>query len=166
VDTLADLYRTKSDEELLLLSVEMDELTDEARDALKAEMSLRRLTADEVEQLRFDRQIDERVKEKRSKASDLLRKRTRFGKRDLVLLDKTKRERFTTTFFIPVAYLPLIPVGTYRIEKLRARWRSKLIVLEKKPLDWEQVLAAWVMSGGIALIAIWVFKLWIRFGAR
>lgn len=166
VEALADLYRTKSDDELLLLAADTEELTPEAREALKAEMTLRGLTAAAVEQLRFDRQVEQRIETKNKKASELRWKRTRFGKRDRVLLTGTNRERFTTTFFMSFGYLPVVPVGTYRVERLLDRWRGKMIVLERKPLDWEQVLGAWVMSSGIALVAIWALKLWIRFGLK
>jgi len=144
----------------------MDELTPQAREALHGEMSLRRITSEQVEQLRFDRDIEERIEAKNKKASDLKWKRTRFGKRDRVLMERSNRERFTTTFFISVGYLPVIPVGTYRIERLRRKWRDNMIILERKPLDWEQVLGAWVMTSGVALAALWAFKLWVRFGLK
>ena len=159
------MYRDKSDDEILLLGVAIDELTPEAREALKTEMSQRGLTADTVEQLRFDREFENRLAAKNKKASELKRY-TRFGKRDRVLLERTNRERFTTTFFIGFVYLPIVPVGTYRVEKLRDRWRGTMIILERRPLDWEQVLGAWVMSSGIAFAAMWTFKLWIRYGVK
>ena len=81
-------------------------------------------------------------------------------------MERTNRERFTTTFFITAAYLPVIPVGTYRVERIRSFWRGKMIILEKKPLDWEQVLQAWVVASGIALILVWALKLWLRYGLK
>jgi hypothetical protein len=166
VNTVAEHYQGKSDEEIVLLAADIDQLLPEAQEALRAEMRGRGLSAQNVEEVRAERELEARIEEKRQRISQLSRHRTWYGKRNRALLPNTQRERFTTTFFICFEYVPLVPVATYRIERLRSRWRDKVIILEKLPLDWEQVLRVWIATAGIALAVIWAFKLWFMFSTR
>ena len=61
VQELAAEYRQNSDEELLRLALEQDQLTEEARVAFQAEMAARRLSSDHVERYRSE---DERIRKK------------------------------------------------------------------------------------------------------
>ena len=53
------------------------------------------------------------------------------------------RERFTTTIFVVLFWLPLILTGTYRVQGEKQLFSSDMIILEKLPLDWTQVLGVW-----------------------
>jgi hypothetical protein len=55
-------------------------------------------------------------------------------------------------------YFPLIPTGTYLVERSRDS-PDDLIVLEKLPLDREQILSVWVIAAGSILAFIWLVKL-------
>jgi hypothetical protein len=68
-------------------------------------------------------------------------------------------ERFKTTVFVVLFWLPLIPTGTFLVERKRRFLSSQITVLERLPLDWEQVLKVWVVASAILLVVIWVFKL-------
>lgn len=153
----------KTDEELILLCVEKNELTVEAEEALRTEMSRRGLSEKQADEQRADREYEQRIENKKSTARELgSGGKVRYGKANRVLLLRTKRERFTTTvFFAPFAWFPLVPLATYRVEQLKKTCREKTIVLERLPLDWEQVLKVWVVSSGIVLLLMWAIKYWI-----
>jgi hypothetical protein len=163
VNSLQEIYQSKTDDELINLCVEVDQLTPEAREALKAEMGQRGLTAEAAEQIRAERDFKEKIEQKRATIRQLGRSRTYYGRSNRIILPRTKRERFTTTIFRSYLKFPLVPIGTYRVERMRSRWRTNLIVLEKLPLNWAQVLRVWVAATGSVLILIWILKLWLMF---
>lgn len=68
-------------------------------------------------------------------------------------------ERFETTVFVLLFWLPLIPNGTFRVERKRSFLSNDMTVLERLPLDWEQVLKVWIVTALILLFAIWSFRL-------
>ncbi len=53
--------------------------------------------------------------------------------------------------FIVLFCFPLIPTGTYLVERKRGYFQDKLTVLEKLRLDWEQILKIWVVAIGSIL---------------
>ena len=85
--------------------------------------------------------------------------RKRFGKADRTYNSETGMERFRTTVFLVLFWLPLIPTGTFLVERKRRFLSSPITVLERLPLDWEQVQQVWVIASAILLAVIWVFKL-------
>jgi hypothetical protein len=56
-------------------------------------------------------------------------------------------------------WLPLIPSGSYIVERKREFLSNQMTVLEKLPLDWEQVLKVWIAAATSLLALIWIFKL-------
>ena len=71
--------------------------------------------------------------------------RQRFGKADYEYSSETGMERFKTTVFIVLFWLPLLPTGTYFVERKKEFLSSDMTVLERLPLDWEQVLKVWIL---------------------
>ena len=72
---------------------------------------------------------------------------------------ETGKERFKTTVFVVLFWHPLIPTGTFLVERERAFLSNEMTVLKRLPLDWEQVLKVWVVAAGTLLAVIWAFKL-------
>lgn len=68
-------------------------------------------------------------------------------------------ERFKTTVFLVLFWLPFVPTGTFLVERKRESLSDQMTVLERVPLDWEQVLKVWVVASATFLAAIWIFKL-------
>ena len=164
IDDLAQSYKEKSDDELLRLALDPSDLTDEARLALSAELHTRGI--DNQSQMAAFRLEEERSKEEQSKQVGHLGIYHRFGlgrlrfcKSDYKLDRESGLEQFVTTVFVVLLWLPLIPIGTYRIQRRRAFFSTPITVLERLPLDWDQVLAVGVVTMGALLVVIWVFKL-------
>jgi len=164
IQDLAEEYQSKTDEELLRLALDPEQLTAEANAVLNDELARRRINR--VEQLKTSREEEEQRKEEQSRDPGKLFLvhpygigRKQFGKAERIYNPETGMERFKTTVFVVLFWLPLIPTGTFLVERKRAFLSNRMIVLEKLPLDWEQVLKVWVVASATLLAVIWVFEL-------
>ena len=164
IQDLAEEYQSKTDEELLRLALDPEQLTAEANAVLNDELARRRINR--VEQLKTSREEEEQRKEEQSRDPGKLFLvhpygigRKQFGKVERIYNPETGMERFKTTVFVVLFWLPLIPTGTFLVERKRAFLSNRMIVLEKLPLDWEQVLKVWVVASATLLAVIWVFEL-------
>ena len=160
---LAEEYRDKTDKELLRLALTPEQLTLEANAVLAGEIARRRI--DSAAQLDAARR-DEHERKTENDASlgtlglilPLGAGRMRFGKADRRYDPKTRLERFKTTVFVVLFCFPLIPSGTYLVERKQGS-PDALRALEKLRLDWEQVLRVWVIAAGSILAFIWLIKI-------
>ncbi len=164
VHEFAEEYRSKTDEELLRLALEPEQLTPEANAVLNDELARRRIN--NAERLKAFRDEEEQQKEVEAKNPGRLLVlhpygigRKRFGKAERIYNPETGMEKFRTTVFLVLFWLPLIPTGTFLVEKKRAFLSNEMSVLQKLPLDWEQVLKVWVVASFTLLVVIWAFKL-------
>lgn len=157
-------YETKTDEELLLLAVDPSQLTDEANLALAGELRKRGL--DKNEQIATFRQ--EENKRKQEEENSVGRMwfwphmgigRQRFCKGAYSFDPSTETEEFTTTVFILIFWLPLIPTGTYRVSRNKKSLFSQMRGIEKLPLNWEQVMQVWLVMLTAILLLILALKL-------
>jgi hypothetical protein len=157
-------YETKSNEELLRLATDPSQLTDEANSALLAEMRKRGL--DDSEQLNnFRQQEKERKQEEENSIGRLwISARTgigrqRFCKANYQADPASGIEEFTTTVFILIFWLPLIPTGTFRVSRNKKSLFNQVRGIEKLPLNWAQVMQVWfaMMLGILFLILILKF---------
>jgi hypothetical protein len=163
VQELGEEYRSKTDKELLRLALTPEELTPEVNVALTSELARRRI--DSESHLDAARQEEEDRKAENDRSLGTLGfiphfgvGRMRFGKGGRLYDSETGLERFKTTVFIVLFWFPLIPTGTYLVERKRVL-QNELIGLEKIPLDWEQVLRVWVVAAGSILGFISLIKL-------
>lgn len=161
---LAEEYQRKTDEELLRLALDRTQLTPEASSILNDEISRRRINS--TERLgAFSAEEEQRKEEQWNDAGRLFVihpygiGRKRFGKAEREYNLDTGMERFKTTVFVVLLWLPLIPTGTFLVERKRAFLANQMKVLKRLPLDWEQVLKVWVVASGSLLALIWIFKL-------
>jgi hypothetical protein len=90
----------------------------------------------------------------------------RFGKADRSYDPETSIEQFKTTVFVVLFWLPLIPTGTFLVERDSAFLRNQMIVLKRLPLDCEQVLKVWVVTAGTLLAVIWAFKCCLAYSSE
>ena len=164
IQDLTEEYQSKTDEELLRLALDPEQLTAEANAVLNDELARRRING--TERLKTFREEEEQRKEEQSRDPGKLFLvhpygigRKRFGKAERIYNPETGMERFKTTVFVVLFWLPLIPTGTFLVERKRAFLSNQMTVLEKLPLGWEQVLKVWVVASATLLAAVWVFEL-------
>jgi len=164
VQELAEQYRQMSDEELLRLALEQEQLMDEARLAFQTEMSTRGITKEEVEDYRAE---DERLRLKEQRRKELKQfagngNRFWYGKSQLKYDPETQLERFTTTVFVGFAGVPVVPVGTFRVRRKRRFWSSPTAI-QKLSLDWEQVLKVWLAAAAFLFVILWAVRIGVHF---
>ena len=161
---LLEQYSTKTDEELFRLAVNREELTEEACMALDQVMQDRGL--DKSECLEYARQEEEERKQQLARNPGPLFRvrggligRDRFGKANYSFDPATRMETFDTTIFILFFWLPLIPTASYRVTRRKEFLSDEFDVIERLPLQWEQVLTIWIVASSIVLALIWAWKL-------
>ena len=164
LEDFAQEYAARTDEDLLRLAIARQDLNLEARIALDGEMTRRGLSNERVSA--FEHELAGREKawalERANRLFGIYPHG--FGPRRFCKWDRRSdgafREEFTTTVFFVFLYLPLFPVGTYRV------WRNKEWgrpnVIEKLPLNWSQVLEVWA---GMALVLLGLV-IFFRFGTQ
>jgi hypothetical protein len=140
---LAEEYQRKTDEELLRLALDRTQLTPEASSILNDEISRRRINITERLGV-FSAEEEQRKEEQRNDAGKFFVihpygiGRKRFGKAERVYNPETGMERFRTTVFVVLFWLPLIPTGTFLVERERSFLSSRVTVLKRLPLDWNK----------------------------
>jgi len=159
-------YAAKTDEELLRLALAPDQLTEDANCALSAELRSRGLGENErIAEFQQEEQGREQQQEEDTGQLWFLHPygigRKRFGKAGYVFDSISGLEEFSTTVFIVMFWLPLIPTGTYRVRRKKQLLSSHMEVLERLPLDWTQVLTAWLIAVGCLIGFVWVWRLLI-----
>lgn len=163
IQELANEYENKSNEELLRLALAPEVLTPEAQLALSGELRKRGINRPEHLEAARRHEAERKTEIDRNPGEQFLIPhlgvgRMRFGKADKTYDVTTRLERFRTTVFVVLFWLPLIPTGTYLVERTRDL-PDDLHPLERLPLDWEQVLKVWVVAASILLAVILAFKL-------
>lgn len=134
IQDFAKEYETKTDEELLLLTIDPSQLTDEANLALSIELRKRALSSKELTQ--FKKQENERKQKEKSDIGRLWWAwrfgigRQRFCKGNYQFDPSSGIEEFATTVFILIFWMPLIPVGTYRVRRSKKSLSSQLRGIE------------------------------------
>jgi hypothetical protein len=167
-EDLVKSYGAKSEEELLRLQLNAKDLTPEATIALTNELAKRRSdSAARLDDFRNDEwQRDERQrKEEKAKNPGNLFMHFRFGigrwylgKAERSYDVGTGMERFKTTVFIFLLWFPLIPTGSYLIERKRGAFTRKITIFRKLSLDWKQVLKIWGVAAACLSAVIWIIK--------
>jgi hypothetical protein len=129
-------YQNKTDEELLRLASVSHQLTEDAKRALSGALLSRGIDSDEVKE-NFHREEVQAERRRGRRVGRLAATRgigrQRYGKANYSLNQRTRMERFTTTIFVVLFWLPLIPTGTYRVQRKKQLLSSDMVVLEKLP---------------------------------
>ena len=135
---LAEEYKAKPMKNCCGWPLTQTQLTPEANSALNDELARRRIN--NAERIRAFRDEEERRKEEQIKDTGSLFLihpygigRMRFGKADRSYDPETSIEQFKTTVFVVLFWLPLIPTGTFLVERETAFLRNQMIVLNRLP---------------------------------
>src|SRR5580765_5447241 len=160
VEDLTEHYRKFSDDELLRLRLEFDDLTENAQFAIEAELRARGLaTQERMESFQAIAAERKRVRDIRDRGPGKFALWVpwgigymQFGKANRRRYANSKTQEYTTTTFFLFLWFPLIPIQTYRV--LDHGW--ELDWLERLPLDWSQVRSVWGRAIGLILLLVLV----------
>jgi len=164
-------YQHLTSDELLHLAEDREQLSDEARSALDAELGRRKLSPPDIESYRLQRESVEQA--------DHLKRAVRgyipnvgLGKK---FLGKANRHRDTSglfeqydaTLWFVVLWFPVFPIATYTVRRDLERWwggvsTSDEIAIQRHPRNWEQVLLTWVKAASVLLALRLTFLLLLR----
>ncbi len=152
-------YSLMTDDQLLKLALESETLIPEARSALSVELANRRLGTMDVEEYADDlRGIELIEKQKKPLAQTFNGFGTRlYGKRD-----RKPDGSFSTTKWVVIFWIPLLPLKSYRVKyagpgetSFLPGWSRKYFVLSESAPDVRQVinvysfLALFLLGGGL-----------------
>jgi hypothetical protein len=164
-------YQSLSDDELLHLGEESDQLTEEARLEFETELSRRKLSLRDIDSYRSQREAAE--------TSDALKHaRPKFVHNSGVgqmFLGKTNRrpdpsglfEEYESTLWFVIFWFPVFPIASYTVRQdfnrwLGFRWAGGEVSVERHPRNWEQILLTWVKAGAVLLLLRLAFLLLSR----
>lgn len=159
-------YSPKSDDELLMLALEANLLTDAARGALSVELRRRNLDSPE----RLANFSEEQVHYKHLDDLDIGNLglsgngigRGLYGRSNVEI--RGTDEEYDSTIFAVVFFFPLVPMATYRF--LREQGSKEFRVLAKKPVDWVRVGIVWVKALALVAAIPWALHLFLRLSTR
>ena len=167
-------YQNLTDDELLHVGTEREQLTEDARVALDGELARRRLSAaeidaykveyvktDKAEKLKIANQVGTNFTARRGVGKKFLGKANR-------RLDPSGRfEEYESTQWFVVFWFPVFPIASFTVRRDFERWlgmvfASDPVALERHPRDWEQILLTWVKAAAF-LLALRLLFLYLAF---
>lgn len=161
-------YQQLTEGELLQLTGERLQLTDEARLALDTEISRRKISSLEIESFKVKKAALEKAEKQRLWRIHYI---PNFGFGTKFLGKSNRRrdpgglfEEYDATLWFVVLWVPLFPIATYTGRRDLERWLGMTVAGEETPLqrhprNWEQILLTWVKTAAILFVAILVFPL-------
>ena len=159
-------YGYKSDDELMRLALDAQSLTDESRGILTSELRKRKLdTPDQLTRFAEGERYRKHLYD--INLGDLILVvphgfgRRAYGRANVEI--GGTREEYDTTVFAVVFYFPLVPMGSYRFS--REQNSKSFRVLEKRPLNWPQIVLVWLKSVAILIAIPTFFDLYLRFSS-
>lgn len=157
-------YQNLTDDEVLQLAVERDQLTDDARLVLDSELTRRRLSEEdirshEISYQRARKRDRARTRHKLFNQDTFLRPRfglSFFGKRNLRRDLSGGFEDYETTRWFVLFWIPIFPVASFCVRRIRSRGLGMTCkgdpqVIDHRPKDWEQILLTWVKVASVLL---------------
>jgi hypothetical protein len=164
-------YQRLSQDELLHLAEEKDQLTDEARLALDAELHRRKVTSSDVDFHRIEFDAADKADKLKRATPDLIL----YGGLGKRFLGKANRhrdpgrmfEQYETTLWFVVLWFPVFPIATFTVRRELERWLGMLVAsdavaLDRHPRNWEQILLTWVKAASVLLAVRLAFIMLIR----
>ena len=168
-------YQSLTDDEVLQIATEREQLTDDARMVLDSELARRRLSIKDVQSQKaaFERaeKLDRARRQHKILSSSSLRRSgtgIRFrGGQNLHRDPSGEYEQYDSTKWVVVLWIPVFPIGTFTVRRRLSRWmgmtfRSDPQIIARQPRNWEQILLTWVKTGAVllALRLAWLFLIY------
>ncbi|HWO38410.1 MAG TPA: hypothetical protein VNO32_57290 [Candidatus Acidoferrum sp.] len=164
-------YQRLSQDELLRLAEEKDQLTDEARLALDAELHRRKVTSSDVDFYRIEFDAADKADKLKRATPDLILSGG-LGKKFLGKANRHRDptglfEQYDTTLWFVVLWFPVFPIATFTVRRELERWLGMLfasdaVTLDRHPRNWEQILLTWAKYALVVLLLRFTFLLLLR----
>ena len=164
-------YQHLTQDELLHLAEESDQLTDDARLALDEELNRRRLSSSDIDSYRLECEALGKA-DKIERATPNYIHNVGLGNK---FFGKTNRhrdterlfEQYDTTLWFVVLWFPVFPIATYSVRTDLERWLGMLVAsdpvaIERHARNWEQILLTWLKAAAVLLALRLTFLLLLR----
>jgi hypothetical protein len=160
-------YEHLTDDELLRVAEDRNDLTDDARVVLDSELRRGNLSSVDVDSYKTGRVAEERAEQLR-RVNRFYIARAGFGMKFLGKTDRRpdpngKAEYYIATLWFVVFWFPVFPVACYTVHHRFERWwggdvASKEIAVERHPRNWQQILLTWVKAALVLmLLLVWIY---------
>ena len=153
-------YEHLTEDELLHVADEKEQLTDEARLALESELRRRNLSTSDINAYKQQLADDDKA-EKLRRASRQVVHNVGLGKKFLGMTSRRRDasglfELYESTLWFVVLWFPVYPIATYTVRRDLERWLgmtipSSEIALDRHPRNWEMILLTWVKASAFVL---------------
>jgi hypothetical protein len=153
-------YEHLTEDELLHVANEREQLTDEARLALDSELRRRNLSTPEINSYKQKCADDNKADELRRARRQVIHNGG-LGKKFLGTTNCRRDpsglfELCESTLWFVVLWFPVYPIATYTVRRDLERWMGKVfasseIALERHPRNWEMILFTWVKASVFVL---------------
>jgi len=157
-------YQSLTDDEVLQIATEREQLTDDARSMLDSELALRKLSIKDVQSQKIAYERAEKLERARL-GHKILSQRTFsrrgfginfFGKTNVRRDPAGHFEEYDATQWVVILWIPVFPVATCTVHRTRSRWlgltfKSAPQIIARHARNWEQILLTWVKTAAILL---------------
>ena len=154
-------YRSLSDDEVLRIATRPQDLTDEARNLLDAELRQRSIRSHDIDEYRA--LVTEFETSEAAKVAVPFTTRGMgrkfYGKSNYQYDPISNSEEFDATSWFVFMMFPLIPLGSYRVQRQhRENWWDRIFgdnkfeVLKKLPRNWQQIVLTWIKAVLVVIV--------------
>lgn len=153
-------YETLTEDELLNIVGESEQLTDEARMALEAELRRRNLSTQKIQAYAAESAAADEA-EKLRRAAPKTISHGSFGRRFFGRANRRRDpsgnfELCESTLWFVVLWIPVYPIATFTVRRDLERWLGMVIAsepfaVERHSRNWEQILLTWVKAAAVLL---------------
>lgn len=153
-------YEHLTEDELLHVADERDQLTDDARVALESELRRRNLSTSDIDEYRRqcadDNEADKVRRARRQIIPNLGLGRKFLGRANRRRDQSGLFELYESTLWFVVLWFPVYPIATYTVRRDLERWlgmeiASDEIALDRHSRNWEMILLTWVKASALLL---------------
>jgi hypothetical protein len=168
-------YQNLTDDEVLQLAAEREQLTDDARIVLDWELGRRRLSIKDLQSHRIAYEHAQKLERARTQHKILSRGSYdrsgigfRFlGKRSFRREPSGQSEEYDSTRWFVVLWIPVFPIATFTVRRTIVRrmginFKSDPQIVARHPRDWEQILRTWVKTAAV-LLALRLLYLFLEY---
>jgi hypothetical protein len=157
-------HESLTDDEVLQIATEREQLTGYARMLLDLELARRQLSIKDVQSQKVAYERAE--KRDRARLGHRILSQSTFsrpgfginflGKRNFCRDPAGHFEEYDATQWIAVFWLPIFPIATCTVHRTLSRWlglsfKSDPQIIARHPRNWEQILLTWVKTAAVLL---------------